>query len=125
MDLIKFSSTLKRKAKIAKAVQMLKERLADIPDLHQFRNTDELAEIVACSVEYLLSKKAKKLKISKKDVVFEVYHELFQSHPLTMEEKESLSKRIDYLHEKGLIHSVSILEWIGKGLLRWFLKKIG
>lgn len=125
MDLIKFSSALKRKAKIAKSVQMLKEKLAEVPDLHQFRQSDELAELVCSCVEYLLSKKAKKYHIDKKQVVFDIYQELFQSHPLTLDEKDVLSKRIDYLHEKGLIKSISMLEWVGKGLLRWFLKKIG
>ena len=122
MDLIKFSSALKRKAKIAKSVKALKEKLVDIPDLHQFRQSDELCEIVCCCVEYLLGRKAKKYHIDKKVVVFEVYQELFQSQPLTLDEKETLSKRIDFLHEKGLIHSVSWIEWVGKGLL-YFLKK--
>jgi uncharacterized coiled-coil DUF342 family protein len=124
MDLIKFSSALKRKQKISQCVQALKEKLAEIPDLHQFRNTDELAEIVTCSVECLLSKKAKKYKIDKKAVVFDIYAELFQNQPLTPDERENLSKRIEFLHEKGLIHAVPIVRWVSRGVLNWLKKKI-
>jgi hypothetical protein len=125
MDLIKFSSALKRKQKVADCVKALKDKLSEIPDLAEFRQSDELVEIVCCVVENLLAKKAKKYKINKKDVVFEVYKELFHKQPLTEAEKEVLSKRIDYLHEKGLIHSVAFLEWAGKGIVQWLLKKIG
>ena len=125
LDLIKFSSALKRKKKVAECVKALKDKLSEIPDLSDFRQSDELTEIVCNVVESLLAKKAKKYKICKKEVVFEVYKELFPKQPLTDAEKESLSKRIDYLHEKGLIHGVAFLKWASKGLLQWLLKKIG
>lgn len=124
MDLIKFSSALKRKAKTAETVKAIRERLSDIPDLHTFRQSDELCEIVCCVVEHMLGRKAKKYKISKKDVVFDVYAELFASQPLTMDEKEALSRRIEFLHEKGLIHAVPLLTWVGKGLLAWIKKSL-
>ena len=125
LDLIKFSSALKRKKKVADCVKALKDKLSEIPDLVSFRESDELCEIVCNVVENLLAKKAKKYKINKKEVVFEVYKELFPKHPLTDAEKESLSKRIEYLHEKGLIHGVPFLKWAGKGVVNWLLKKIG
>lgn len=124
MDLIKFSSALKRKQKVAECVKALKEKLGEIPDLHTFRQSDELCEIVCCVVEQLLARKAKKYRIDKKQVVFEVYQELFMSAPLTADEKELLSKRIEYLHEKGLIHAVPFLKWASKGVLNWLSKKI-
>ena len=125
LDLIKFSSALKRKKKVADCVKALKDKLAEIPDLGSFRESDELCEIVCNVVENLLAKKAKKYKINKKEVVFEVYKELFPKQPLSEAEKETLSKRIEYLHEKGLIHGVPFLKWAGKGVLNWLLKKIG
>lgn len=125
IDLIKFSSALKRKKKVAECVKALKDKLSEIPDLSDFRQSDELTEIVCNVVENLLAKKAKKYKICKKEVVYEVYKELFPNQPLTEVEKESLSRRIDYLHEKGLIHGVAFLKWASKGLLQWLLKKIG
>ncbi len=124
MDLIKFSSALKRKQKVSECVKALKEKLSEIPDLHTFRQSDELCEIICCEVEELLSKKAKKYKIDKKQVVFEVYQELFASAPLTMEEKEVLSKRIEFLHEKGLIIAVPLIKWVSKGFLNWLKKKL-
>jgi hypothetical protein len=124
IDLIKFSSALKRKKKVAECVKALKDKLSEIPDLSDFRQSDELTEIVCNVVESLLAKKAKKYKISKKEVVFEVYKELFPKQPLTDAEKESLSKRIDYLHEKGLIHGVAFLKWASLGLVNWMRKKI-
>ena len=124
IDLIKFSSALKRKKKVAECVKALKDKLSEIPDLSDFRQSDELTEIVCNVVESLLAKKAKKYKISKKEVVFEVYKELFPKQPLTDAEKESLSKRIDYLHEKGLIHGVAFLKWASLGLVNWMKKKI-
>lgn len=124
MDLIKLSSALKRKQKVQQCIMQIREKLSEIPDLHTFKNSDELFEIICCVVENLLSKKAKKYKIAKKGVVFSVYNELFPSNPLTPEEKEMLSKRIEYLHEKGLIHGVNFLKWAGKGLLNWLLRKL-
>jgi hypothetical protein len=125
LDLIKFSSALKRKQKVAECIKALKEKLTEIPDIQAYRESDELCEIVCNVVEHLLAKKSKKYKINKKEVVFEVYKELFASKPLTEAEKEVLSKRIEYLHEKGLIHGVAFLKWASKGLVNWLLKKIG
>lgn len=125
LDLIKFSSALKRKQKVGDCVKALKEKLSEIPDLGTFRESDELCEIVCNVIENLLAKKAKKYKINKKEVVFDVYKELFPKQPLSDVEKEALSKRIDYLHEKGLIRGVAFIKWAGKGLLNWLLKKIG
>lgn len=124
MDLIKFSSALKRKQKVAETVKAMKEKLSEIPDLHTFRTSDELAEIVCCVVEHKLASKAKKYKIDKKAVVFDVYAELFASQPLTLDEKEALSRRIEFLHEKGLIHAVPLLTWVAKGLLAWVKKSL-
>lgn len=124
MDLIKFSSTLKRKKMVAECVKALKDKLSEIPDLHTFRQSDELTEIICCVVEHLLSKKAKKYKIDKKAVVLDVYAELFASAPLSADEREIISKRIEFLHEKGLIKAVPIIKWVSKGFLNWLKKKI-
>jgi hypothetical protein len=110
MDLIEFSSALKRKQKVQQCVNAIRDKLSEIPDLHTFKNSDELCEIICCVVENLLAKKAKKYKIAKKEVVFDVYKELFPFNPLSTEEKEMLAKRIEYLHEKGLIHGVNFLK---------------
>ena len=123
LDLIKLSSALKRKKKVADCVKALKDKLAEIPDLATFRDSDELCDIVCNVVENLLAKKAKKYKINKKEVVFEVYKELFPKNPLSEAEKEGLSKRIEYLHEKGMIHGVPFLKWAGKGVANWLSKK--
>lgn len=125
LDLIKLSSSLKRKKKVADCVKALKDKLAEIPDLATFRDSDELCDIVCNVIENLLAKKAKKYKINKKEVVFEVYKELFPTTPLNDAEREALSKRIEYLHEKGMIHGVPFLKWAGKGVANWLLKKIG
>jgi hypothetical protein len=71
----------------------------------------------------MLAKKSKKYKINKKEVVFEVYKELFASKPLTEAEKEVLSRKVEYLHEKGLIHGVAFLRWASKGLVNWLSMK--
>lgn len=123
LDLIKLSSSLKRKKKVADCVKALKDKLAEIPDLATFRDSDELCDIVCNVIENLLAKKAKKYKINKKEVVFEVYKELFPTTPLNDAEREALSKRIEYLHEKGMIHGVPFLKWAGKGLVNWMSKK--
>jgi hypothetical protein len=123
LEMVKLSSSLKRKKKVAECIKAIKEKLEDIPDLNEFRNTDELTEIVCNIVENLLAKKAKKYKINKKECVFEVYKELFIRQPLSEPEKEALGKRIEYLHEKGLKHSVAILKWASKGILQWLVKK--
>ena len=124
LDLIKFSSALKRKAKVGDCVKAIKEKLAEIPDLNEFRDTDELCEIVCNVVEAMLAKKAAKYRINKQEVVLTVYNELFQSQPLSDKEKEVLKKRIDYLCEKGLVHGVAFSKWATKALVNWLKKKM-
>lgn len=123
LQLIKFSSALKRKKKIAEAINLIHEFLKDIPDLESFKNSDELTEIVTNVVEALMVKSSKKYKIDKKGVCFEIFDELFKEHPLTPQEKELLGKRIEFLHEKGLIKGVSMLKIMSHKLFSWILKK--
>ena len=124
LNLLKFSSVIKRKKKIAEAIEMIKNFLKDIPDLDSFKNSDELCEIVTNVVEALLNKKAKKYRIDKKSVVFEIFDELFKEQPLTAQEKELLGKRIEFLHEKGLIKGISSLKIVSRHVLEWLLRKL-
>lgn len=124
LNLLKFSSVIKRKKKIAEAIEMIKTFLKDIPDLDSFKNSDELAEIVTNVVEALLNKKCKKYKIDKKSVCFEIFDELFKEQPLTAQEKELLGKRIEFLHEKGLIKGISSLKIVSRHVLEWLLRKL-
>lgn len=124
LQLIKFGSALKRKKKIAEAIALIHTFLSDIPDLKEFKNSDELTEIVTNVVETLMVKSAKKYKIDKKSVCFEIFDELFRESPLTAEEKNLLGKRIEFLHEKGLIKGVSTLKWITHHAWLFLKKKI-
>ncbi len=124
LNLLKFSSVIKRKKKIAEAIEMIKTFLKDIPDLDSFKNSDELAEIVTNVVEALLNKKCKKYRIDKKSVCFEIFDELFKEQPLTAQEKELLGKRIEFLHEKGLIKGISSLKIVSRHVLEWLLRKL-
>ena len=124
LDLIKFSSALKRKAKVGDCVKAIKEKLADIPDIHEFKHSDELCEIVCNIVETMLANRAKKYRINKQEVVLTVYNELFPHQPLSDKEKEVLKKRIDYLCEKGLVHGVAFSKWATKALVNWLKKKM-
>lgn len=124
LNLLKFSSVIKRKKKIAQAIEMIKNFLKDIPDLDSFKNSDELCEIVTNVVEALLNKKAKKYRIDKKSVCFEIYDELFKEQPLTAQEKELLGKRIEFLKDKGLIVGISSLKIVSRHVLEWLLRKL-
>jgi len=124
LNLLKFSSVIKRKKKIAEAIEMIKNFLKDIPDLDSFKNSDELCEIVTNVVEALLNKKSKKYRIDKKSVCFEIFDELFKEQPLTAQEKELLGKRIEFLHEKGLIKAISSLKIVSRHVLEWLLRKL-
>lgn len=122
--LVKFSSALKRKKLIQKAIAELQEFLKDLPDIDQFKNTDELAELCCNVVEYLLAGKAKKYKIDKREVVNQIYDQIFIDRPLTGEERMLLNKRIEFLHEHKLIKGISVVRVIRKGFLAWLQKKI-
>lgn len=124
LNLLKFSSVIKRKKKIAEAIEMIKNFLKDIPDLPDLKHSNDLCEIVTNIVEALLNKKCKKYKIDKKSVVFEIYDELFKEQPLTAQEKELLGKRIEYLHERGLIIGISSLKIVSRHVLEWLLRKL-
>lgn len=123
-SLIKFSSALKRKKLVSKAIAEIKEFLGEIADIQQFKTSDELAEVVTNTVEWLLAGKAKKYKIDKKQVCLEIYDAIFAESPLTGQERVDLIRRIDFLHEHGLIKGVSLLRQIKKSLIPYLLKKI-
>ena len=122
--LIKFSSALKRKKLISKAISEIKEFLAEIPDVEQFKCSDELAEVVCNVIEYLLASKSKKYKIDKKSVCLEIYDAIFVEKPLTPEQRVELIKRVDFLHEKGLIKGVTTARLVRKSVLSFLVKRI-
>lgn len=124
LKLIQFSSAIKRKKLVARTIAELKQFLSDIPDLLQLKNSEELTEICCNAVEYVIAAKSKKYHIDKKQVVFEIYHEIFTDAPLTKEEMLMLGNRIEYLHEKGLITGVSFVRLVRKGLFSWLKKKV-
>lgn len=124
LKLIQFSTAIKRKKLVAKTIAELKEFLSDLPDILQFKNSEELTEICCNAVEFVMSAKSKKYHIDKKQVVFEIYHEIFTEAPLTKEEMQMLGNRIDYLHEKGLITGVSFMRRLHKGAFSWLKKKL-
>ena len=91
-------------------------RLADV----KYKLDAEFLTLVCNLVEYLVQKKD---GISKKDLVLEIFKDLFGAD-LLESDLSTISKNIDFIHVNKTIKKVSWYKLFKTGLLEWFRKKV-
>lgn len=83
----------------------------------QYKMDNELLSLVCSLVEHLIQKKD---KISKKDLVIDIMHIVFD---LSVDEKKTLSNNIEFLWGNSMIKKVSYYKLFKTSLAEWFRKK--
>jgi hypothetical protein len=82
----------------------------------------ELLTMVCVMVEHLIDNKDAKIKISKKDVVFDAYKKVFGN--IKAEDLVVIDRNIQYLHENGKIKKKGIIRVISSSICDWVARKI-
>lgn len=113
---------LKRDKKIYEAVDKIVMKITEIPRLSEYKMDLELLTMICTLIEHIINNKDKKVKINKKDIVFDVYKKTFGN--LKAEDLTIIDKNIQYLFENGKIQKKSILSVISSSVYDWFYRKV-
>ena len=116
-------NSLARDKRTHEAIEKICAKITEIPHHADYKLDMEMLTMVCVMVEHLIDNKDVKIKISKKDVVFDAYKRVFGN--IRSEDLVVIERNIQYLHEngkikkKGLFHvvSTSICDWIARKVL--------
>lgn len=117
-------NSLAKDAKINSLVAKIIQKVAEIPNHHDYKNNMELLKMVCLMVEHAIDNTGKKdkLRIDKKDIVFQVYIRLWNG--FSPSDIKALEANISYLHENGQIIKKSIWSVVKHSVCDWFSRKI-
>lgn len=113
---------LAKDAKINSLVQKIIQKVAEIPNHNEYKNNMELLKMVCVMVEHAINNKSEKIKIDKKDIVFQVWIRLFNA--LQPKELVDLGNNIEYLWQNGQIKKKKLWSVVKHSVSDWFNRKI-
>lgn len=113
---------LARDKKIYEAVDKIVMKVTEIPRHTDYKMDLEMLTMICVMVEHLIDNKDKKIKINKKDIVFDVYKRVFGN--LKPEDLTIIDKNIQYLFENKRIKKKSILTVVSSSVCDWFYRKV-
>lgn len=113
---------LARDKKIYEAVDKIVIKVTEIPRHTEYKMDLEMLTMICVMVEHLIDNKDKKIKINKKDIVFDVYKRVFGN--LKPEDLTIIDKNIQYLFENKRIKKKSILTVVSSSVCDWFYRKV-
>lgn len=113
---------LAKDAKINSLVQKIIQKVAEIPNHNEYKNNMELLKMVCVMVEHAIDNKHEKIKIEKKDIVFQVWTRLFNG--LQPKELTDLGNNIEYLWQNGQIKKKKLWSVVKHSVSDWFNRKI-
>jgi len=115
---------LAKDAKINGLIAKIIQKVAEIPNHHEYKNNMELLKMVCLMVEHAIDNTGKKdkLRIDKKDIVFSVYTRLWNG--FSPSDVKALEANIAYLHENGQIIKKGIWSVVKHSVCDWFSRKI-
>lgn len=106
VKLIKTKNKLKRDQYKNEIKKIICEKVREIENLGSLKFDNELLRFVCNCVENSLKQKyEKKEKTDKKQLVIEIYHNIFG---LNDDEKNKLSNNIDFIIENNLVENVNL-----------------
>ena len=82
----------------------------------------ELLKMVCCMIEHAVNNKNKKIKIDKKDLVFNVYTRLWNG--MKPQDLKDLENNIQYLWENGQIKKKGLWKVVTSSVSDWFRRRI-
>jgi len=113
---------LAKDAKINSLVSKIIQKVAEIPNHNEYKNNMELLKMVCVMVEHAINNKSEKIKIDKKDIVFQVWTRLFNG--LQPKELVDLGNNIEYLWQNGQIKKKKLWSVVKHSVSDWFNRKI-
>jgi len=113
---------LAKDAKINSLVSKIIQKVAEIPNHNEYKNNMELLKMVCVMVEHAINNKTEKIKIDKKDIVFQVWTRLFNA--LQPKELVDLGNNIEYLWQNGQIKKKKLWSVVKHSVSDWFQRKI-
>ena len=113
---------LAKDAKINSLVSKIIQKVAEIPNHNEYKNNMELLKMVCVMVEHAINNKTEKIKIDKKDIVFQVWTRLFNA--LQPKELVDLGNNIEYLWQNGQIKKKKLWSIVKHSVSDWFQRKI-
>lgn len=115
-------NSLARDKKVNEAVDKIVCKVSDIPNHIEYKLDMELLTMVCVMVEHLIDNTDAKVKIDKKDIVFQAYKKLFGN--IRPEDLTAIDRNIQYLFENGKIVKKSIFKVVSSSICEWFARKI-
>ncbi len=113
---------LKREIKQTLLIKKIVERAKCIPDIINLRHDTEFLKFVCCIIENEVNNSKKKNKIDKKNIVFEVFKELFGK--IGSDDLIEIGKNIEYLIENNQIVKIGKIKKVFKVMFNWIKSKL-
>lgn len=113
---------LAKDAKINTIVAKIIQKVADIPNHNEYRGNMELLKMICIMVEHAIDNKEEKIKIDKKDVVFQVYTRLWNG--MKPDEIKNIENNIQFLWENGQIKKKGLWSIVKHSVCDWVSRKI-
>ena len=113
---------LAKDAKINTIVAKIIQKVADIPNHNEYRGNMELLKMICIMVEHAIDNKQEKIKIDKKDVVFQVYTRLWNG--MKPDEIKNIENNIQFLWENGQIKKKGLWSIVKHSVCDWVSRKI-
>lgn len=115
-------NSLARDKKTHEAIDKIVNKITEIPRHTDYKLDLELLTMVCIMAEHLIDNKDKKIKINKKDIVFDVYKKLFGN--LKPEDLVVIDKNIQYLFENGKIKKKNFFSVVSSSVCDWIYRKV-
>jgi archaellum biogenesis protein FlaJ (TadC family) len=115
-------NSLSKNIKLSQIVNQISGKITDIQDFRKFQTDLELLKMTCIMVEHAVNNKKEKIKIDKKDIVFQVYIKSFGK--LTPENLKDIDQNINYLWENNQIVKKKFWSVIKHSICDWIERKI-
>ena len=114
-------NSLAKDVKVKTLVEKIVQKVADIPQYKEYKNNIELLKMVCCIIEHEIDNRKTKVKIDKKDVVYQVYTRCWTCTPVDLKDLEA---NIQYLWENGAIKRKGFFKVLIARVCDWFERRI-
>lgn len=115
-------NSLGKNIKLSKIVNQIADKITDLPEFRKLQNELELLKMVCIMVEHSIENNKNKIKIDKKDIVFQSYIKAFGN--LTPEKLKEIDSNIQYLWENNQIVKKKLWSVIKHSICDWIERKI-
>jgi cell division protein ZapA (FtsZ GTPase activity inhibitor) len=113
---------LAKDAKINTIVAKIIQKVADIPNHNEYRGNMELLKMICIMIEHAVDNKEEKIKIDKKDIVFQIYTRLWNG--MKPDEIKNIENNIQFLWENGQIKKKGLWSVVKHSVCDWVSRKI-